>query len=225
MTANNIYLIQSDSIMWTAKFQIKHDDCWISSKTAKFDVIVKGIPLNSYEEKGKEYHINIIFLSGPKEQQDKLFNELKKDKRVKKIIRKKHQIISLVEGKEFVAIDFDKSFFFLKPVEMKNGYECWEIGAWDKRKLNNFYKTISKYVEVKILKMTKGFPQVFIQHATMNLTNKQKDAFELAKERGYYEFPRKISVKDLSKQMKVPRTTFQGHLRKAEKKLLDVVLE
>ena len=57
------------------------------------------------------------------------------------------------------------------------------------------------------------------------LTNKQRFAVELAIEKGYYEYPRKISVQELAKISKSPRSTFQEHLRKAESKLMKILLQ
>jgi len=211
--------------MWYAKLKIRHDDCWITPKTKKYGLVIKGVPLNSYEERGKYYHSNVSYMSGDRKSQDRLFKDLKKDKHVRKVMRNGNQMISLVEGKDHIANYFDPSFFYLKPVVMKEGYEYWELGSWSRKKLIRFCNQIKKFAYVKILMIKQGFPQVFIQQTMQNMTDKQRDAFELAKSMGYYEFPRKISVEKLAKTKKVPRTTFQAHLRKAERKILDVMLE
>jgi predicted DNA binding protein len=52
------------------------------------------------------------------------------------------------------------------------------------------------------------------------LTNKQKRAVELAINNDYYEYPRKIELKKLAKLMNLSYSTYQAHLRKAEKKLI-----
>jgi predicted DNA binding protein len=57
------------------------------------------------------------------------------------------------------------------------------------------------------------------------LTDKQKTAIELAIKNGYYEYPRKIELKKLAKIMKVSYSTYQAHLRKAEKSLIPFFFE
>jgi predicted DNA binding protein len=52
------------------------------------------------------------------------------------------------------------------------------------------------------------------------LTPQQLKAVNLAIKKGYFEIPKKINLEELSKQMKLSRTTFLEHLRKAEKKIL-----
>jgi len=56
---------------------------------------------------------------------------------------------------------------------------------------------------------------------TDSLTPAQRRAFEAAREAGYYQWPRGISVRELASQMDISKTTLLEHLRTAESKLLD----
>ncbi|KAA9397148.1 transcriptional regulator [Haloarcula sp. CBA1130] len=56
---------------------------------------------------------------------------------------------------------------------------------------------------------------------TDSLTPAQRQAFEAAREAGYYQWPRGISVRELADQMDISKTTLLEHLRTAESKLLD----
>lgn len=53
------------------------------------------------------------------------------------------------------------------------------------------------------------------------LTPRQHQAYELARQNGYYEWPRETSVQDLADDLGVSKTTFLEHLRSAENHLLD----
>ena len=53
-----------------------------------------------------------------------------------------------------------------------------------------------------------------------DLTEKQIDALLTAYNQGYYKLPRKTDVQTIAKKRRVPRTTFQEHLKKAENKLV-----
>jgi predicted DNA binding protein len=53
------------------------------------------------------------------------------------------------------------------------------------------------------------------------LTPTQRDVFELARDRGYYEWPRGVSTRELAEEVDISKTTLLEHLRKAEAKLLD----
>ena len=76
-----------------------------------------------------------------------------------------------------------------------------------------------------MLKIKQESPSVFIQHEVPKLTEKQRQVLELAIEYGYYKYPRKVSVQDLAKKVKMPRTTFQEHLRKAEERVMNLLIE
>ncbi len=52
------------------------------------------------------------------------------------------------------------------------------------------------------------------------LTPRQREAFELARSRGYYEWPRSVSATDLAAELSVSKSTFLEHLRGAERQLL-----
>lgn len=210
--------------MWIAKFKIRHDD-WILDKTVKYNIIARGIPLNSYTKKGRHFHTGIVFLYGQEKDKTKFIASLKRDRRVKESKVQGSRLFVLVEGENSIAEVFDKSLFFTQPVLMKDGFEYWELGSWDKKGLVDFYdkaKTISK---VEMLKLKQEFPSVFIQQAIPHLTEKQRKCLELALELGYYKYPRKISVEQLARKVRVPRTTFQEHLRKAEEKMMEILIE
>ena len=53
-----------------------------------------------------------------------------------------------------------------------------------------------------------------------DLTEKQMDAVLKSYRNGYYEIPRRSTLKALTKKEKVSRTTFEEHLRKAENKIV-----
>ena len=53
-----------------------------------------------------------------------------------------------------------------------------------------------------------------------DLTQKQMDALLTAHGHGYYELPRKADVQTIAAKERVPRTTFQEHLKKGENKLV-----
>jgi predicted DNA binding protein len=52
------------------------------------------------------------------------------------------------------------------------------------------------------------------------VTDRQMAALRLALESGYYEQPRKTSIRELADKTAVTRSTYEEHLRKAENKLL-----
>lgn len=210
--------------MWIGKFQIKHDSCWVTPKAKKYHLVLTGVPLNAYEKDGRKYHTGVDFLYGDAKDKKRFLESLKSDKRVRHFSLHGDQLFTLVEGSEFVTHAFDTSLFFTSPVITRDGYEFWELGSWEKKLLMQFYEQVKRIAPTKILKLKRETPQMFLQYHIPSLTEKQRQAFMLASSMGYYHYPRKISVKDLAKRTKVPRSTFLEHLRKAEGKLLNVMI-
>lgn len=58
-------------------------------------------------------------------------------------------------------------------------------------------------------------------HITGELSGEQREALELAVERGYYDRPRAVSVEELADELGVPRSTLQYRLRTAEDLVVD----
>jgi predicted DNA binding protein len=52
------------------------------------------------------------------------------------------------------------------------------------------------------------------------LTDRQVDAISTAYHSGYYQTPGRVNVQSIADREKVPRTTLQEHLNKAENKLI-----
>jgi hypothetical protein len=53
-----------------------------------------------------------------------------------------------------------------------------------------------------------------------HLSPRQREALAVARERGYYEWPREVTAGELAAELGVAKTTFLEHLRRAESKLL-----
>ncbi|MDH5494285.1 MAG: helix-turn-helix domain-containing protein [Candidatus Bathyarchaeota archaeon] len=57
-----------------------------------------------------------------------------------------------------------------------------------------------------------------------DLTKKQIEAMLTAHRHGYYNLPRNADVQTIAAKEKVPRTTFQEHLKKAENKVVGALV-
>jgi len=56
-----------------------------------------------------------------------------------------------------------------------------------------------------------------------SLSPRQREVLSVARERGYYEIPRRTTMAEVADALGVERRTAEEHLRRAENKLLDAV--
>jgi len=212
--------------MWVAKLKIKHDDCVVGTRCKKFNIISIGVPFNSYQDDKFQYFSHFETLSGKEEDIKSFIEDLRKDKTVINLEIEGNSIFFLVKisKKQIIpTTHYNPKTFFLKPVIVDTqGYEMWEIGSWKKELLNEFIINLEKenfYVKILKIENTK-LTEVYFPQVMPQLTKNQKQAIELAYKHGYYDFPRKVELDQLSKFAKKSLSTFREHLRKAEKKLM-----
>lgn len=217
--------LQTGKKMWVAKLKFKHD-CTIGARCKKFKCISYSLPLGNWHDKDFEYTSQRHTLEGDEENIKNFFDELKKDKRIKNVEISKNTVFFIEKRKKekIPTSHWNPKIFFVKPVFVdKKGYEYWEIASWKNDVISDFIKGLSREkgmnLEIEKIEEVK-MDDVHFPHVMPKLSKKQKRAFELAVENGYYKFPRKINLGKLAKLMNVSVSTFQEHLRKAEERII-----
>jgi predicted DNA binding protein len=212
--------------MWVAKLKLKHEDCVIGRRCKRFKVTSIGIPFNSHKEDGKAYFSHFETLIGDDEKIRLFIEDLKDDPSIKNLEVQGNSIFFINElpaEQTIPTTHYNEKIFFIKPVVVnEKGYENWEIGSWNEQILRDFIVNLQKeHFEVSILKIqNEKINEIYFPQVMPFLTKGQKRALELATQRGYYDFPRNIELKDLAKEIGISLSTFREHLRKAEKKIM-----
>jgi predicted DNA binding protein len=210
--------------MWVLKLKIKHD-CTIATRCEKFKCISYSLPLGNWKEKGFYYTTERHTLEGDSENIKKFMRDIKKDERIKDLEIDKNTIFLIGKSKERIPSSFyNPKMFFTKPVFVdKQGYEYWEVASYDKNILNKFLDDIEKqnYEHLEILQFKNiKLNNLYFPAIMPDLTEKQKRAFELAVEKGYYDIPKRADLKSLSQIMDLSLATYQEHLKRAEAKVI-----
>lgn len=217
--------------MWITKLKLKHADCPIVNRCEKFNVIVLSYPSTWYEKKGKKFATTTCyFQSNDEKQKNKFIDDLKADRRISNLEVSGDVFtyeINLGKEGEHVMLYHTKQIIFVKPtVNHYDGHEYWEVASWKREELEGFIKSLKSHMDVcEILKMKNSpLTDVYFPNVMPKLSKCQKTAIELAYGNGYYSYPKKITLEQLAKIAKVGVSTFQEHLRKAELKLLPVII-
>ncbi len=119
------------------------------------------------------------------------------------------------------------SILHLLPVIHDEGWEYYRTIVFRHEDIDNLFQRFDeKGYQYEIIRKA-PFEGVISGSLTLtadalfsSLTEKQLAALVIAHSNGYYNFPRQTNVKNLAALKRIPRTTFQEHLQKAESKLL-----
>lgn len=208
--------------MWIAKFSFVHD-CILGNRCKKFNISMQSIYLN-HEIKNKAVYVYSFHqLNGEEESIKKFFNSLKKDKKTIKVELNNNALFLVEKSKETPSEFYDPEMFLVKPVIIdEKGWEHWEIASFDRDLINGFITKTEKYVsEFKLYSIKKEkLSDIYFPKIMPKLTDLQKKALELAIKNGYYEVPKKTSLRSLAQLFGVSLATYQKHLQVAERKII-----
>jgi predicted DNA binding protein len=113
------------------------------------------------------------------------------------------------------------------PTVHRQGWEHYSVIAFDEGDVRDLLRDLEADRDIEVLSKT-AITEQQIPHSMLapvdqlfeHVTDRQMSALQLALESGYYEQPRKTSLRDLADRTAVARSTYEEHLRKAENKLL-----
>ncbi|WP_336035355.1 helix-turn-helix domain-containing protein [Halobacterium yunchengense] len=113
------------------------------------------------------------------------------------------------------------------PTVHRQGWEHYTVIAFDEGDVRALLRDLEADRDVEVLSKT-AITEQRVPHSMLapvdqlfaDVTERQLAALRLALERGYYEQPRRTSLRELAELTDVARSTYEEHLRKAENKLL-----
>lgn len=114
----------------------------------------------------------------------------------------------------------------LWPVVYRDGLEHYTILAPDRGALAEVVDRLGKLGDVVVERVAE-VPMAALEvggslaDLATGLTARQLEALRAAARSGYYQVPRPVDAADIARQLHVSRATFQEHLRKAERQVLE----
>lgn len=209
--------------MWVLKLKVDSKKQFIGSLAVKHKVSIASYTLSYYKDK-KWHYLNACGLIFGEEKNKKAFiKDLKNQPDTVKYEIKNDFGVGIIKQPLYTEPFWDPKVIRLSPIiiNYKEKKHTWHLASFDKKALMNIYKLAKKHLGAKIVKLKQEkITNISVTSIHPNLTKKQKKAFEIAINNGYYEHPRKIHLEMLAKIMKVSYATYQEHLRKAEAKMI-----
>lgn len=218
--------------MWVARLRLYHRDCPIVNRAVRFGLSVLSYPRSHYVRKGKKYATTICkFVGYDNEKKKRFLDDLGKDPQISRLdVSGDVFVYEFALGKkgEHVMLYFDPELIFVKPtVNSPDGHEYWEVASWSKEKITKFIDQLASHMDTsEILSIgQQTHVEVYFPSLMPKLSPAQEKAILLAYQWGYYDYPRKIDLRALSKKSGISLSTFQENLRKAESKMLPMLIE
>lgn len=136
----------------------------------------------------------------------------------------------LVEYDERVSINdalISNGFIPDKAVWMHDGREYWTVAIEEDRdqiqdRLDAIREDMNADIEIQQIVADGPTRGGVLQRRLLSV--RQREIFEHARERGYYNWPREVNATELAEELDISKPTYLEHLRKAEAKLFDSIL-
>jgi len=204
--------------MYKFSFKIRHKGCFETKLSLRFPQHhITVIDIQSTHPQEKQY---FYYVSGDANGFDKIISHLKKSqgyKKVKEMERSKDTLLLLVvlHQQGYIQNVIQKHHgFFIDLHTVSEGYEYWHVGVVEKNSIDRMLSELQNKGELKVLLIGEA------QFANKLLSKQQKKVFTHAFESGYYEIPRKTTIAEIAKVLKLNPATTGEHLLKAENKLI-----
>jgi len=207
--------------MWVAKFSFDASKALIGGLAVKNKTFLHLYPFYIQEQKDC-VRISFFILFRQEDSKD-FVRELKNSDRTVFCNYKNRFLIGQVIEPLKYSILYHPEIIHLRPwvVDGENSLETFVVGSRKRKYLAHISKVIKeKHLGKLDYIKWRDIQDFFMVNVMPKITEKQRRAIDLAIKKGYYEYPRKTTLKSLAKTMNISYSTFQAHLRKAEQKLL-----
>lgn len=120
-----------------------------------------------------------------------------------------------------------RGFIYDGPTKIKDGREEWSLVVHhDRETVQELLAEIRHEYDANI-KVTRITPtnRAHTEDGllTSQLSERQREIFEFARQSDYYQWPREATARELAEELDISKTTFLEHLRKAEAKILNTI--
>ena len=118
----------------------------------------------------------------------------------------------------------------LQPMIYSGGWEWYHITAFSESDMRSLFKDLEKECNVEVtsrraISESSAHTNLLVSTRSLfgDMTGKQIKALLTALDHGYYNLPRSATAEEIAQRLKIPRTSFTDHLRKAQNKAIQAV--
>jgi len=202
--------------MMEAVISLKIPKNWMSEIPEKHPVSIKVIERVPYSDRGVK---DLVEISGPQDIMEEVLKDIRKNPLVSKLdttITEKGKVIGAVTTSrcDICRILTDSDVFLISAETKSGGKVEWTLVLSEKEVLKGIFDHLkSKSVEAELIKLTKIDDKE-------SLTERQDKITHVAFERGYFDYPKRISLRELARMFEVSPSTLSEILRKGQRKIV-----
>ncbi|OGS55928.1 MAG: hypothetical protein A3K60_03445 [Euryarchaeota archaeon RBG_19FT_COMBO_56_21] len=202
--------------MMEAVISLKIPQNWMSEIPERHPVTIKVIDRVPYSDKGVK---DLVEIAGPQDIMDEVLNDIRKNPTVSKIETTRTERGKLIGAVTTSRCDIcriltDSDVFLISAETRDNGKVEWTLVLSDKAVLKGIFDHLkNKSVEAELVKLTKIDDKE-------GLTERQDKITKVAFERGYFDYPKRISLRELARMFDVSPSTLSEILRKGQRKIV-----
>jgi len=202
--------------MMEAVISLKIPLNWMSEIPEKHPVTIKVIERVPFSDKGVK---DLVEIAGPQDVMEEVLRDIKKNPLVSKMdttMTDKGKIIGAITTSrcEICRILTDADVFLISAESKGEGKVEWTLILSEKDVLKQIFDHLkTKSVDADLIKLTKIDDKE-------TLTDRQDKITHVAFERGYFDYPKRISLRELARMFDVSPSTLSEILRKGQRKIV-----
>ena len=202
--------------MMEAVISLKIPKNWMSEIPEKHPVSIKVIERVPYSDRGVK---DLVEISGPQDIMEEVLKDIRKNPLVSKVdttVTEKGKVIGAVTTSrcDICRILTDSDVFLISAETKSGGKVEWTLVLSEKEVLKGILDHLkSKSVEAELIKLTKIDDKE-------SLTDRQDKITHVAFDRGYFDYPKRISLRELARMFEVSPSTLSEILRKGQRKIV-----
>jgi predicted DNA binding protein len=202
--------------MMEAVLSLKIPEHWMSDVSAKYPATIKVIDRMPYSEHGVK---DLVEIQAPADVMEEILEVIRKNPLVTKIdttVTEKGKVLSAITTSrcEVCRILTDADVFLISAQSKADGKVEWTIVLSEKKVLKDIFDHLkNKSVDAELIKLTKIDDKE-------TLTERQDKTTQVAFDRGYFDYPKRISLRELARMFEVSPSTLSEILRKGQRKIV-----
>jgi len=202
--------------MMEAVISLKIPKNWMSEIPEKHPVSIKVIERVPYSDRGVK---DLVEISGPQDIMEEVLKDIRKNPLVSNVdttVTEKGKVIGAVTTSrcDICRILTDSDVFLISAESKSGGKVEWTLVLSEKDVLKGILDHLkSKSVEAELIKLTKIDDKE-------SLTERQDKITHVAFDRGYFDYPKRISLRELARMFEVSPSTLSEILRKGQRKIV-----